>query len=96
MKISTVVGLVEPKDAKVFRYASPKWLRKHKFIVHRRFDRWGDTKNEFTVSEWQTGLAITLFGPTRNIAKKRAKTKLVENGQSKTAERIKMHPKVNQ
>jgi len=83
-------------EAGVFRYSSPRWLKKYQFILHRTATE-SQTINprEFRVSEYQSGASVTVCYPNRKMAKAKAKVKLLGCGErllvTKRKEFIKQH-----
>ena len=74
---------VWPKlEASVFRFSSPRWLKKYRFILHRTATKY-ETINprEFRVSEYQSGASVTICYPNRKLAKAKARLKLMECGE---------------
>jgi hypothetical protein len=69
-------------EAAVFRYSSPRWLKKYRFILHRTATEYQTINpREFRVSEYQSGASVTICYPNRNMAKAKAKVKLLECGE---------------
>lgn len=83
-------------DSVVFRYPSPLWLKKYKFILHRTCTRDGTINPaEFKVSEYSTGLGIGIHRPTRDLAKKFALKRIIEAGEKLFRTKVRTSKKVN-
>ena len=83
-------------EATVFRYSSPRWLAKYRFILNRTETR-EQTINprEFRVSEYKTGASVACCYHTRNLAKAKGKEKLIELGERFLIKSIKAYIKNN-
>jgi len=83
-------------EATLFRYSSPRWLRKYKFILHRTstIDRTINPR-EFRVSEYRSGASVTIAYPTRNQAKAMAKARLINEGERNLNAKVKQVIKNN-
>ena len=69
-------------EATVFRYSSPPWLKKYKFILHRTATAFQTINaREFRVSEYKSGASVCMPYPNRKMAKAKAKEQLLRHGE---------------
>jgi len=83
LSLRSNVEPVWPKlEATVFRYFSPRWLKKYQFILHRTATK-EKTINprEFRVSEYKSGASVTICYHNRKLAKSKGKEKLIQHGE---------------
>lgn len=90
MRLSTGSEMVipewcEPKRANLPR--SPKWLKKFKFITHRKPST---INREWNLTELSTGLAVVQGQPTRRLAIKRGIGRILSAGCKKFSEAVRM------